>query len=377
MAFVFWFCVGVILYVYFGYPMLLASGFLGRRRSFLKKACEPLISIIVPARNEEKNIVAKLDNLLSLDYPHGRLEILVGNDASTDRTSSLVRCFESPRVFLVDSVVRQGKSTMQNALVARSKGDILVFTDADCLFPLDSLRRLVENMADPSVALVTNSPVFTNPHESGVVMNESLYWRYEKWLRRQESDRGLLTMASGSLFAMRRNHWHPLDPDLGDDFVLPLRVVRAGYRNVLETRTAARTFLGQNQPLSMLGMKMRIIHKDFRGLLRFRDRLNPLKAGRIAVALFSHKLLRWAVPYFMMSVFVTNLFLLDDPVYASLFWGQVLFYALAGAGFMLESRHIRSPLSILSSLCLVNFAALLGTLGCFSRGNAGQWETVR
>jgi len=377
MAFLFWFCIGIILYVYFGYPALLASGFFGRRRSVLKKACEPFVSIIVPARNEEKNIVAKLENLLSLDYPRDRFEILVGNDASTDRTPTLVRDFDSSGVLLVNSSIRQGKSAMQNALVAQSKGEVLAFTDADCLLPCDALRRLMENLSDPSVGLVTNSPVFTNPEASGVVKNEGLYWRYEKWLRQQESDRCLLAMASGSLFAVRRELWRPLNPNLGDDFVLPLQVVRAGYRNILETRTAARTFLGQDRPRSMLGMKMRIIRKDFRGLLMFRNCLNPLKSGRIAIALFSHKLLRWAIPYFMIGALVANLFLLGDPVYASFFWGQALFYCLAGAGFMLESHEIHSPLSVLSSLCLVNCAALLGTLGSFSRRSAGQWETVR
>lgn len=343
----------------------------------LRNEYVPFVSIIVPARNEEGNIVAKLENLLSLDYPRGHIEILVGNDASVDRTSALVRSFESSGVHLVDSYVRQGKSAMQNALVAKSKGDVLVFTDADCLLPTDSVRRLLENMGDPAVGLVTNTPVFTNSDETEVVRNEGLYWRYEKWLREQESERGLLAMASGSLFAIRRKLWHPLDPNLGDDFVLPLQVVRAGYRNVLEKNTSARTCLSQSQPRTMLGMKKRIICKDFRGLLAFRDCLNPLKSGRVAVSLFSHKLLRWTVPYFMLGAFLANLLLLGRPPYSLLFCGQVMFYSLAGAGFMLESRHIRSPLSVLSSLCLVNFAALLGTLAGFSRGNAGQWETVR
>jgi cellulose synthase/poly-beta-1,6-N-acetylglucosamine synthase-like glycosyltransferase len=373
----FWLCIAVILYVYAGYPVLLASGLLGRCRRIRREGWEPFVSVIVPARNEERSIAGKLENLLALDYPRQKLEILVGNDASSDGTASLVRGFENPAIHLIDCQNRQGKSAMQNLLVARAQGEILAFTDADCLLPSSALRRIVENMADPRVGLATNCAVITNEQETAIAKNEGLYWRYEAWLRRQESDRGLLAMASGSLFAMRRILWRALDPSLGDDFVLPLHVARSGYRNVLETRISARTTLGQSRPHSMLRMKMRIISKDFRGLLKNADCLNPFKSGRVAIALWSHKLLRWAIPYFMLAAFVANLFLLRDSFYAFLFALQILFYSLSIAGLLLESREIRFPLSVISSLCLVNFAALLGTLHCFSRRTAGQWETVR
>lgn len=377
MTIVFWLCVGAVLYVYFGYPLLLMSGALGRRRTILRKPQQPFVSIIVPARNEEKNIREKLENLLSLDHPMDRLEILVGNDASTDETGRLVREFRHPAVQLIESPVRRGKSAVQNALAARARGDALVFTDADCLLPTDSLRKLLENLHDPNVGLATNSVEFTNRRESTVVENEGLYWRYEKWLRLQESERGLLGMASGSLFVMRRELWRPLDPNLGDDFVLPLEVIRSGFRNVLDPRISARTHLGQSNPKSMFRMKSRIISKDFRGLLRFKDCLNPLRTGAVAVGLLSHKLLRWAVPYFMFGALLSNLFLLKYHAYVVFFWLQLLFYALAATGFLLQLGRVRSPLSILTSLCLVNLAALFGTISCLWRRQAGQWETVR
>lgn len=377
MAIAFWLCVGAVLYVYFGYPLLLISGALGKRRTTLRTQQQPFISIIVPARNEEKTIVGKLENLLSLHHPLDRLEILVGNDASTDRTGRLVREFRHPAVRLIDSPVRQGKSALQNALVAISQGEVLAFTDADCLLSVDSLSMLVENLHDPEVGLVTNSVEFTNHRESTVVENEGLYWRYEKWLRFQESERGLLGMASGSLFLMRRPLWRPLDPNLGDDFVLPLEVIRAGFRNVLDPRVSARTHLGQSNPGAMFRMKMRIIRKDLHGLLKFRDCINPVRTGPIAVALASHKLLRWAVPYFMFGALLTNLFLLSNPIYMVFFWLQLLFYALAAAGYLLQLRRVRSPLSVLTSLCLVNLAALFGTVSCLWLRHAGQWETVR
>src|SRR5262249_13242610 len=152
----------------------------------------------------------------------------------------------------------QGKSLIQNALVPFAKGGILVFTDADCFLPVNALRILAQNFADPEIGLVTNCAAIQNQEETSTAEGEGLYWRYERWLRMQESERVILAMASGSFFAMRRSLWAPLDANVGDDFALPLRVAKAGYRNVLDTRVSAITVLTQNRPGSMFRMKMRI-----------------------------------------------------------------------------------------------------------------------
>ena len=257
----------------------------------------------------------------------------------------------------------------------RSSGSILVFTDADCLLPPDALSLITQNFADSEVALVTNCAAISNKDETAIVENEGLYWRYERWLRVEESERRLLAMASGSLFAMRRELWSELDPNVGDDFVLPLQVARAGYRNILETRTSAETRLTQNQADTMLRMKMRIISKDFRGLLQNSACLNPFAVGRVAFSLWSHKLLRWFVPYFLIALFVSNVFLAIHRPYNIFLIAQMIFYGLSLTGVFIEIR--RFPLSAVSSFCLVNLAALLGTLHCITQRSAGQWKTVR
>jgi cellulose synthase/poly-beta-1,6-N-acetylglucosamine synthase-like glycosyltransferase len=377
MLIVFWLCFFLIVFVYVGYPLLLASGFLGRRLPIARRSLLPNVSVIIPAHNEEKSIRQKLENLLQLDYPSGQLEILVGNDGSQDRTASVVRAMMSDRVKLIDSPSQRGKSAIQNELVARSSGQILVFTDADCLIPQDALRTILENFADPHVGLVTNCAAILNPDETPVVESEGLYWKYERWLRRQESERGLLAMASGSLFAMRRELWRKLDPNVGDDFALPLRVARFGFRNVLDTRVSAQTMLTQNQPQSMFRMKMRIISKDLRGLLRNPACLNPLQVGRVAVGLWSHKLLRWLIPYFLICLLLSNVFLAGRNFYGAFLVAQLLFYILSAAGLLFRNRALRFPLSAAASFCLVNAAALMGTLHCLTWQPAGQWKTVR
>jgi hypothetical protein len=184
-------------------------------------------------------------------------------------------------------------------------------------------------------------------------------------------------MASGSLFVMRRGLWSPLDPNVGDDFVLPLRVARAGFRNVLETRISAETELSQNQPHSLFRMKTRIISKDLRGLLQNAACLNPLKVGAVAVGLLSHKLLRWAVPYFLIGLYVSNVFLTAHTFYAITLAAQTAFYLLSVFGLLLGGSRVRFPLSVAVSFCVVNFAALFGTLHCLTLQSAGRWKPVR
>jgi len=376
MTYVFWVCLALIAYVYVGYPVLLASGILGKRRPVHVASVAPAISVIIPAHNEEKGIRNKLSNLLSVDYPKDKLEILVGSDGSSDRTEAIVEEFAESGVRLVKSRERIGKSAIQNELVTRSSGAILVFTDADCLLTPDALGLIVQNFADPTIGLVTNCAVILNQGATGIVASEGMYWRYERWLRLQESERGMLAMASGSLFGMRRDLWKPLDPNVGDDFVLPLQVALGGYRCVMETRTSAEIIV-QDQSHSMLNMKMRIISKDLRGLLKNSSSLNPFRTGRVAIGLWSHKLLRWAVPYFLIGLVVSNLVLAGHRPYGILLAAQASFYIASVAGMVLGTRRFRLPFSVAHSFCLVNLAALLGTLHCLSLRTTGQWKTVR
>jgi cellulose synthase/poly-beta-1,6-N-acetylglucosamine synthase-like glycosyltransferase len=376
MTYLFWASLALILYVYLGYPALLASGIFDRRRPVQLANIAPTISVIVPAHNEETTIRSKLSNLLSVDYPKDKLEILVGSDGSSDQTEAVVERFRESGVRLVSSKERIGKSAIQNELVARSSGAILLFTDADCLLAPNALRLLAQNFADHTIGLVVTCAVILNQDATGVVASEGIYWRYERWLRFQESERGMLAMASGSLFGMRRDSWRPLDPNVGDDFVLPLQVARAGYRCVMETRTSAQIVM-QSESHSMLRMKMRVISKDLRGLLQNSSCLNPFRTGRLAIGLWSHKLLRWAVPYFLIGLVASNLALANRTPYGIILTAQAIFYIIAVAGMLFGARRFRLPLSVAHSFCLVNLAALLGTLHCISLRTTGQWKTAR
>jgi cellulose synthase/poly-beta-1,6-N-acetylglucosamine synthase-like glycosyltransferase len=377
MTILFWFSVATVAYIYFGYPSLLKNRFLGSVKTWRRGDVRPTVSFIVAAHNEESVIEGKIQNLLASDYPPERVEILIGSDGSSDSTEEIVRRFANYGVGLISFPQHQGKSSIQNGLVAAASGEILVFTDADCMLPAQALARLIENFSDERIGLVTGSPRYQNELETDVTQNESLYLRYETWLRDQESNSGLLAVASGSLFALRRSLWKPLDPNWSDDFALPLQVQLAGMRNVLDSRVVPLTRLTQSLPGSMFNLKVRIVSKDFKTLLAHGKLLNPFRYGAIAVTLWSHKLLRWLVPYFLLATTASSIFLWRSPFYRGALILQIMLYVAALAGLFWRPRKIAVPFSILASFCLVNFAALVGIAKGFLGQTSGKWQPVR
>lgn len=375
-----WACLAVVAYVYFGYPLLLSMGAFGRRKPLQSNAADssprPLISIIVAAHNEESQIGAKLENLLAAQYPREKREILIGSDGSSDATEDIVHGFAHEGIGLVSFPHQQGKSAMQNRLVAAASGEILILTDADCFFAPDAISLALDNFADPAVGLVTARPRYLNEGDTAITQNESLYLRCETWLRRQESERGLLAMASGSFVAIRRHLWRTIDAHWGDDFVLPLRVAHARLHNVLDERIGVTTQLSEAHPRAMLRTKVRIISKDFRCLLAHGRLLNPIRFGALSAALWSHKLLRWFVPYFLLGLLLSNFLLLQHVTFRLVLALQIGFYSIALLGFALRGR-LRGLVSVPTSFCLVNVAALLGTLRCFARRSSSQWTPYR
>ncbi|MGH9733188.1 MAG: glycosyltransferase [Candidatus Acidiferrales bacterium] len=381
-------CAGLIAWVYFGYPLALSCGLFGRTKESRpadgtgpqadsSAASCPDISVIIPAHNEEAAIADTIRNILNCNYPRDRMEIFVGSDGSSDRTQEIVERFRNDAVSLVSFPQHRGKSAIQNALVKFANGSILVFTDADCLWAPDSLRCLVQHFSDARVGLVTGAPGYSNMADTGTAANEGLYLRYETWLRKAESDRGLLAMASGSLFAVRSALWKPLAPNHGDDFVLPLSILRNGMRNVLELRARPITSLAQTSLRALLRLKIRIVSKDFCALLENRDLLNPFRYGSTAIALCSHKLLRWSVPYLALVMFVSVLFLLDRSIFRVAITLLLGFCAAAVVGIVFQDKVRARVFSVPASFAVVNIAAAIGILKGITGHVSGLWEPDR
>jgi cellulose synthase/poly-beta-1,6-N-acetylglucosamine synthase-like glycosyltransferase len=234
---VFWGTLGALVWTRAGYPLLAAALARVRERPVRKSDVTPKVSLIVPAHDEERVIERRVENLLALDYPTDKLEVVVVSDASTDRTDALVEAVASrdARVRLL-RVPRGGKVAAQDFAVRMTQGEIVAFSDANTHWRADALRNLVRSFADPAVAYVCGD----HSYEPTTGTNrEGLYARYEAWLRRNESRLGSVTGGVGPIYAVRRGDYVELDPRFGHDLALPYLLVQRGRRAVVEPQAVA------------------------------------------------------------------------------------------------------------------------------------------
>jgi cellulose synthase/poly-beta-1,6-N-acetylglucosamine synthase-like glycosyltransferase len=229
----FWGALGALAWTQVGYPLVAAGLARLRGRPVRKRDFTPSVSVIVAAHNEEDVIERRLANLLALDYPVEQLEIVVASDASTDRTDELVAT--EPRVRLL-RCERGGKVAAQNQAVRETRGEILAFSDANAQWKPDALRKLVSNFADPDVAYVCGGHFYEAADGTN---REGTYWRFEAWLRRNESALGSITGGIGPIYAVRRSDYVDVDPRFGHDLALPYLMVQRGRRAVFEPEAIA------------------------------------------------------------------------------------------------------------------------------------------
>lgn len=230
-----WGAFALLLYAYFGYPALLAVlAQLRRPRALVLTDYEPAVTMVVAAWNEEQVIAQKIENALTLDYPPGKLDLIVVSDSSTDGTDRIVEGYaqQTARVRLLRTAGRQGKSAALNLGVPQAGGEIVVLTDANAVFQRDAVRRLVRPFADPRVGAVSGQLCYHQATGRGE--GESAYWRYEQAVKRPESALRSLVGANGSIYAIRRNLFRPVHPRDVNDFRIPYDVLLQGYWVVLE-----------------------------------------------------------------------------------------------------------------------------------------------
>lgn len=378
MTVAFWLLAVLIVYVYAGYPLalwLLAS--LGGRRPVAAADQEPEVTLVISAFNEAAVIGAKLDNTLALDYPRNRLQTIVVSDASDDGTDDIVRRYRDRGVELVRMPERGGKTVGLNAAVARARGDVIVFSDANAMYDRDAIRALVRNFADPAVGAAVGESVYVDP-EAESDRSESLYWRYETWIKRLESQIGSVVGGDGAIYAVRRSLYRPMPADALSDFVNPLQVVSHGYRCVYEP--AARSCeRAAGEFAQEFRRKVRIVNRAWRALVGYPALLNPWRHGRFAWQLVSHKLLRWLVPVQLAALFATTAALArEGGVYQAALAAQLAFYLLALAGLGLRRRgRMPALLAIPYYFCLVNVASAVGIIDAFRGKTYTTWATAR
>ncbi len=234
---VFWVCLAAIVWTHVGYPLAAAIAAHIRPRRVRSADVTPSVTVIVAAHDEEDVIARRLENLLALDYPADRFEVVVASDASTDRTDAIVEeiAMGEPRVRLVRAP-RGGKVAAQNLAVAQTESEVVAFSDANATWAPDALRLLVRSLADPDVAYVCGR---LRLERADGTNREGVYWRFEMWLREQESRLGSVTGGNGSIYAVRRSDYIDVDPRFGHDLSLPYKLVQRGRRAVYDPEALA------------------------------------------------------------------------------------------------------------------------------------------
>jgi cellulose synthase/poly-beta-1,6-N-acetylglucosamine synthase-like glycosyltransferase len=381
----FWTSLFLVAHTYLLYPAILfvAYGMAQLRRDcrYLARGADrrchelhddelPAVSLIIPAHNEEAALPAKLVNLIELDYPADRLEVIFVSDGSADRTNEILKQAERPALRLVALPWRGGKSSALNHGVAAASHEILVFSDTSTLFAPDAVRKLVRHFGDPHVGVACGTLGFQGNAE--FQRTEGVYWRYEKTLRVMESRLGATLTASGAIYALRRAAWRPLTPEVMiDDFVVPFCARGLGYRVVFDPEAGA-TDTAEESVAHEFARRVRLAVGSFRALGQLaRVRLDTFTS----LAFFSHKLLRWVLPFVMMTLLVSSAALWDRPFYWAALSLQLLFYAWAAAGYFFRDRMAPLRYGLIGYFLLaINLAFLVGFVRFLSGRQEVKWK---
>lgn len=373
LIYIFWLCLAIIGYTYIGYPLLL---WLLARVSPLDVAAAPItpdITVVIAAMNEGKNIGDRLENILAQEYPPERLEIIVVSDGSTDHTDEIVNSFKDRHVTLLKLAARQGKAVALNEGINSARGEIIVFTDARQSFAPGAILQLAANFADASVGCVSGELMFFD-NSSGIQAEMGGYWRFEKWIRNNESRTGSVVGATGSIYAIRKALYQPLPSGtILDDVLTPLNIVMQGYRCIFDGGAVAYDIISEtvNQEWRR---KVRTLAGNWQ-LLTLRPVLLVPSLNPILWRLISHKLLRLIVPFALVILFFSGS-TQPDLIYRVATFIQLLVYLLALSGYLLpRSRKVRL-INISYFFAVMNIAALYGFWHWLT-GNCGAiWQSA-
>lgn len=350
----FWICALLVAYPYAIYPLaLVALNRLGGRRAHVADvAFEPTISVIMPVHNEARRIAAKVSNLLALDYPRDKLQILVIGDGCTDDTLERATAAGQGVVTVVPLPGRGGKASGLNAGLERATGDIVVFTDAGIMLDRQSLRYLVGHFADPEIGCVSGEDYIEGSETEG------LYGKLELLLRREEARLHSIAGASGCFYGQRRELCEPFRAGMAPDFLSVLNTVRQGKRALAEPR-ARGSMTATSSQRAEFTRKVRTFLRGITALFGSAGLLNPFRYPAFSFILWSHKLMRWLAPIPMVGCLVAAYLLRANPLYLTFFIVQLVLYAAAVAGMIWPRLAARLSVVRLSAFfVLVNAAAL-------------------
>jgi biofilm PGA synthesis N-glycosyltransferase PgaC len=379
---IFWLTILLLIHAYILYPVSLRIFTLFKSKPKSRKPDSlPSVSILISAYNEEKVIAERIENIKSLEYDFNQVELIIGSDYSSDKTNEILNRKIQEHSWIRTQIfnTRRGKAAVLNDLAHLAKNEILVFTDANTKFEKDALLRLVSKFSDEKVGGVCGRLVLEEPKNNFDRTNkERLYWKYETQLKKLEGDLGILIAANGGIYGIWKKHFtkFPVDEAVTDDLYQTLAVLNRGY-NFLYAFEAVASEDVSKEIITEFRRKIRFAATNFQTIKFFKGLLFRKKI-MLSYALWSHKMIRWFVPLFLILLLVTNILLINfSQLYYIIFIVQAGFYISASIGYILNVIKINvSFFSLIYYYVLTNLALLIGLFKFLSKKHAYTWDST-
>lgn len=373
MLVLFWILLSLIAFIYFGYPLVIwvFARIWGEEKK-TEQEITSFVTMIIPVHNEEKVIRDKAANVFELEYPKDKLEVLFALDGCTDRSKEILTEFESNKIKVLDKKEREGKVKTLNKAVPKAKGEIIVFSDANSIYKKDALKKLVRNFYDKRVGCACGRLKYLDAETTSIGYGENLYWKYETFIKIQESRLGKLLITNGSIQAVKKDVYPYPDPEVADDFSIPLLIMAQGHKVVYDAEAVVYEKTTQNLK-EEINQKVRIVSQGIKGIFKLWKDL--IKIGPLGVfELLFHKVLRWVMPFFLFLLFLLNLFLLCKGIFLITFLFQIIFYFFALGGYFLRYTAKIKLFYIPFYFCLVNSSAFVALWLVLKGRQTSTWE---
>jgi cellulose synthase/poly-beta-1,6-N-acetylglucosamine synthase-like glycosyltransferase len=372
-AWLFWICLAAIVYPYLIYPALLVAfnRLSGRRPHAATPGYLPSVTILMPVHNEAQRVPAKIANLLALQYPAEKIQIIAIADGCKDDSAARARDAGGHRLEVIELPTWSGKAAALNAGLERARGDIVVFTDVGIMLEPGSLAALTGHFADPAIGCVSGEDYIAGADSEG------LYGRIELLLRREEAKLHSIAGASGCFYGQRRELCKPFIAGMAPDFLSVLVTVRAGKRALAEP-SARGSMTSTSSQKAEFTRKTRTFLRGITALAGNAALLNPFAYPGFSFILWSHKAMRWLAPIAMVLCLVGSWMLRADPFYAIAFWAQIAAYSAAAAATFWPAQFARISVARLAGFfLLVNLAALKALWQWLTGVRVEIWEPTR
>ncbi len=376
---VFYLLSGIVLWAYIGYPLVVLLRGMLWHKPYRKEPITPKVSMIIACHNEDEGIEAKLNNILSLDYPKELLEVIIASDGSSDNTEEIVKRYTSDQIRLL-CLPRGGKAPALNAAIAQASGEILLFSDANSMYREDAIRNIVQPFADANIGGVAGNQVYRSAERTGIAADgENSYWNFDRMLKLAQSRSGNAISATGAIYAIRRELFQTVPDGVTDDFVTSTRVIAQKKRLVFEPEAICFEPVAGSAKAEF-GRKTRVITRGLRGIIEMRELLNPFQHGFYALQVFSHKVLRRLVVFPLIALAIISPLLWGNGWFfqAATFLQAAVYFA-AMAGLVMSRFQLKSPkfISVPFYFCMVNAAVVVAVYKIMRGERVALWSPAR